>query len=113
MNFEQVLLSNLVYNEEFGRKVIPFIRADYFNDSSERIVFNLIDGYITKYNSFPTKEALGIDLSGKDGLSDEQFKVAASIIENFEESSKKDDQWLMDSTEKFCQDKAIYNAIMT
>jgi len=113
VNFEQVLLSNLVYNEEFGRKVIPFIRADYFNDSSERIVFNLIDGYITKYNTFPTKEALGIDLSGKDGLSDEQFKVAASIIENFEESSKKDDQWLMDSTEKFCQDKAIYNAIMT
>lgn len=113
MNFEQVLLSNLVYNEEFGRKVIPFIKADYFNDSSERIVFNLIDGYITKYNSFPTKEALAIDLSGKDGLSDEQFKVAASIIENFEESSKKDDQWLLDSTEKFCQDKAIYNAIMT
>lgn len=113
MNFEQVLLSNLVYNEEFGRKVIPFIKSEYFGDSSERIIFNLIDDYIKKYNTFPTKEALTIDLSGKDGLSDEQFKTAATIIDTFEEGSKKDDQWLLDSTEKFCQDKAIYNAIMT
>lgn len=113
MNFEQVLLSHLVFNEEYARKVIPFIKPEYFSDSTDRIIFNLIDNYVKEYNSFPTKEALVIDLGKKDGISDEQFKLASDMVQSFEEKSNKDMEWLLDTTEKFCQDKAIYNAIMT
>ena len=113
MNFEQVLLSHLVFNEEYARKVIPFVKPEYFSDSTDRIIFNLIDNYVKEYNSFPTKEALVIDLGKKDGISDEQFKLASDMVQSFEEKSNKDMEWLLDTTEKFCQDKAIYNAIMT
>lgn len=108
---EQIIFSNLVLNEEYGRKVLPFIKDDYFLNTSEQIVFKLISSYVNKYNKFPSIEALAIDLSSLDGLTDEQFEGSKSILEKISVDGQTDLEWLVDTTEKFCKDKAIYNAI--
>lgn len=111
MSIERVILSNLLHNDEYARKVIPFLKAEYFQDYSERVVFDLVDDYVKKYNSFPSIEALAIDLSNKDGLNDDTFKNGKEIITSLEATDSKLD-WLLDQTEKFCQDKALYLGIM-
>ncbi len=107
---EQTILSNLTLNDEYTRKVIPYLKPDYFQDHTERSVFQLITKYFEKYNRVPDKAALLVELSNADGLSEEQHSSATTIISNIGESS--DEEWLVDETEKFCQDRAIYNAIM-
>ncbi len=111
MSFEQVIFSNLIHNEEYARKVIPFLREDYFSDYSHKVIFHLIDDYVKKYNSFPSIEALAIDLSNKEGVSEESFKNCKTVIQSLEKDDTKLD-WLLDKTEAFCQEKAVYNAIM-
>lgn len=112
MSFEPVIFNNLIFNEDYARKVIPFLKDEYFSDHSERIIFQLIDEYVKKYNSFPSKEALAIDLSNKENVNEQTFKTCKGIIENIEVDSKTKIEWLLDQTEKFCQEKAVYNAIM-
>lgn len=109
---EQKILSNLVNNEQYFRKAIPFLKGDYFQDRSVRVVFELIDEYTKKYSKQPTVEALVIDLEEK-ALSQEEIDNVKKQIEELEPAPSKDEQWLLDQTEKFCQDKAIYNAIMS
>ena len=70
MSIERVILSNLLFNDKYNRKVIPFLKSEYFQDYSERVVYDLVDEYVKKYNSFPSLEALAIDLSNKEGLKD-------------------------------------------
>jgi replicative DNA helicase len=111
MAIEQVIFSNLVTNEEYGRKVIPFLKEEYFPEYENKVIFNLIEEYVKKYNSFPSKEALAIDLTDKSGVSEETFKKCKSIIQDIQPDETKLD-WLVDQTEKFCQEKAIYNALM-
>jgi replicative DNA helicase len=111
MSIERVILSNLLHNDEYARKVIPFLKTEYFQDYSERVVFDLVDDYVKKYNSFPSIEALAIDLSNKDGLNEETFKNGKDVIASLEPTDSKLD-WLLDQTEKFCQDKALYLGIM-
>ena len=111
MSFEKMIFSNLIFNEEFGRKTLPFIHSEYFQDTSEKVVYDLIDSYVKKYNSFPTKEAMFIDLSNKDGLNEDLFNRTKEYISAIEPVDV-DFQWMTDKTEKFCQEKAIYNAIM-
>lgn len=108
---EEVILSNLLLNEEYSRKVVPFLKEEYFSQQQHRVVYSLIDEYIKKYNGLPTKEALVIELSEKTGLSEQVFNEAKSTVSALAPSDTQID-WLLDSTEKFCQDKAIYNAIM-
>ena len=110
MSVEKLIFSNLVYNEDYGRKAIPFLREEYFHDVADRTVFGLMHEYVEKYNSFPSKEALGIDLANK-SLGDQTFKQAKEVIESLSAEETKLD-WLLDQTEKFCQEKAIYNGIM-
>ena len=112
MSIEQIIFNNIVYNEDFGRKVIPFLKDEYFSDYNEKVVFNLIDDYVKKYNRFPSKEALAIDLSNRDGVGEEAFKRCKSIISDIEADPNTQLEWLLDQTEKFCQEKAVYNAIM-
>jgi replicative DNA helicase len=111
MAIETTIFSNLIFNEEYARKVIPFLKGDYFADPKDRVTFQIIDEYVTKYNALPSKEAMAIDLSNKTGLNEQTFK---SVVEVIESLSKEDTQtdWLVDQTEKFCQEKAVYNAIM-
>ncbi len=108
---EQLILSNLAFNEEYSRKALPFVREEYFADDSQRLIYQLVKEYIDKYNTLPTREALAIDLSGKDGVNGVRFEQAKKLIGDLATEEHTMD-WLVDKTEKFCQDKAIYNAIM-
>lgn len=114
MNLERAIFNNLLNNEQYARKTIPFLKSEYFHNGSERIVFELIDNYSAKYNAFPTKEALLVDLNNKDKISEEQFKECKAIVEEIPDQAENisNVDWLVETTEKFCQDKAIYNAIM-
>jgi replicative DNA helicase len=108
---EKTILSHLVYNEPFARKVLPFLKDEYFNSLSEKVVYGIIRDYIEKYNSTPTKEVLALELSSMDGMNETTFKDSKSLIESISVEPT-DIEWLVNSTEKFCQEKAIYNAIM-
>jgi replicative DNA helicase len=114
MNIERVVFNNLVNNEEFARKTLPFLRGDYFHNRTERVVFDVIDDYVKKYNRVPTKEALLVDLGNVDTITEEQYTECKEIVDAIpsEKDSGADYEWLIDKTEQFCQDKAIYNAIM-
>jgi len=112
MNIERVILSNLIYNDDFGRKAIPFLKSEYFTDYSERVVFEIVDEYVKKYNSFPSLEALAIDLSNKDGLNEDSFKTCKEIVGSLTQDPNTKLDWILDQTEKFCQDKSLYLAIM-
>jgi replicative DNA helicase len=112
MRIEQVIFGNLIENEDYGRKVMPFLKEEYFTDNVERKIFSLIHNYVGKYNAFPTKTAIEIDLVDAGGLSDDQFKAAKEFVSNLQKSEDRDVNWLVDSTEKFCKDKALYNALM-
>ena len=111
MAIEQVIFSNLVTNEEYGRKVIPFLKEEYFSEFSDKVIFKLIHNYVDKYNTFPSKEALAIDLTNHSGINQETFNSCKDIIAGIEPSDTKL-EWLVDQTEKFCQEKGIYNALM-
>ena len=108
---ERTTLSNLVYNEPYARKVLPFLKAEYFLDPQERVVFEEINKFVEKYNAQPTKESLSIELDSRKDLSDEGHKKIIEIIESLNDAQV-DMNWLVDTTEKFCKDKAVYNAIL-
>jgi hypothetical protein len=112
MNIENVIFENLIYNEDYARKCLPFLKTEYFTNKSDQIVFDLIDEYVKKYNAFPTKEALEIDLSDKSGLNEEVYKNAKDNIRGIVVTDIIDVEWLLDKTEAFCKDKAIYNALI-
>ena len=108
---ERTTLSNLVYNEPYARKVLPFIKPEYFSDRHERVVFEEINQFMEKYGNQPTKQALSIELDNRKDLNEEEFKSVQQIVETLSDAQV-DMQWLVDTTEKFCKDKAVYNAIL-
>jgi replicative DNA helicase len=110
--FEKVIFGNLLAREEYGRKVIPFLKTDYFHDAADRTIFELIEAYTLKYNRFPTKETLTIDLKNKTGLNGGIFESCNENIGELTHDDNTELDWLVERTEKFCQEKAIYNAIM-
>ena len=107
---ERTILSNLLNNEEYVRTVLPFLKAEYFHDTSEKLVYKSIAEAIDKYNKLPTAEQLIITLNEAHNVPEPEFKSAVEIINSLNEQSA-DLQWMKDATEKFCKDKAIYNAI--
>jgi len=108
---ERTTLSNLIWDEDYARRVIPFIKPEYYSDKNERVIFEEIGSFIDKYNSIPTQEALTIELDNRKDVNDEEYKKIVDIIGSFSKSEV-DTQWLLDTTEKFCKDKAIYNAVL-
>ena len=108
---ERTTLSNLVYNEPYARKVLPFIKPEYFSNRHERVVFEEINLFMEKYGNQPTKEALSIELDNRKDLNEDEFKSVQQIVETLSDAQV-DMQWLVDTTEKFCKDKAVYNAIL-
>ena len=108
---EKVILRNLVYNEEYLRKVLPFIEPDYFNDRSERIVFQHITKYAAEYNSLITKEVLQIEIEDRRDITQDEVKNINGTINDLEDIEC-DLEWLSDTTEKWCRDRAIYLALM-
>lgn len=110
---ENQILSNLLTNESFMRKALPFIKEEYFHDGTQRQLYKLIDEYIRKYNKAPSKMALTIDSDELTGVTESTYKEIKQAITELEEQPSPDIEWLVDQTEKFCQDKAVYNAIMS
>jgi replicative DNA helicase len=108
---EKTILSHLIFNEPFARKTLPFLKDEYFQNQPDKVLYKLISDYVQKYNNTPTKEVLFLELNNKDGLSETTFKDTKRLIEDLQ-SENTDINWLLDSTEKFCQEKAVYNAIM-
>ena len=110
LRLEQTILSNLIHNEDFARTAIPFIKDEYFQDGIEKVIFQTIQNYTNQYSVNPTIEALSIDVQKK-SLNEEQFKQAVGYLSEIEKTDT-DLQWLLDQTEQWCKDKAIYNAIL-
>jgi len=110
---EQIILKNLFKNEPFVRKTLPFLKSEYFQERVERTLFEEVQSYVLKYNNIPSYEAITISLSQRDNLFEEDFRQTSELIENLkgnDDSSKF--EWLLELTEKFCQEKALHNAIL-
>jgi replicative DNA helicase len=108
---EVLILRNLIYNEEYLRKVIPFIKADYYEDSNQRIVFEEILNFVDKYNQPSTKEVLCIEVENRQDINDTTFSEITKLI-SYLDDVPTDLDWLVDTTEKWCRDRAIYLALM-
>ena len=108
---ETTILRNLVFDEDYARKVIPFIQPDFFEVSTEKTIFQEIVHFIVKYNSNITLEALQIEIENRTDLTEEEIKQSREIVISLH-SSLVDAQWLLDTTEKWCRDRAIYLALM-
>ena len=111
---EQIIIKNLIYNEEYIRKVLPFVKEDYFSDRTEKLVFKEIFGFIQEFKNPPTHEALVINFTEKKNLSESEVSDSVGLLNEIHKTKEEptDTDWLIKETEKFCQDKAIYNAIM-
>ena len=111
MRLEQTILSNLIFNEDYVRQSIAHLRASYFLDSEYREVFKCVRDYVTAYNSPQQKSANKIALQENRKITEDLYGKCEELINNLNETDE-DIRWLIDQTEKFCKDKAVYNAIM-
>jgi replicative DNA helicase len=114
MKLEQAILKNLVYNEEYLRKVLPFLKPEYFSDRTEKTLFNEITSFTETYNTTPAIEAIGIAVKERNSLTDDEVEKCQTYLKEIESNKETSTeiQWLVDKTEKFCQEKAIYNAVL-
>ena len=110
-NVEFLILRNLLYNEEYLRKTIPFIKAEYFEDLNQKIMFEEISNFVGEYNKLASKEVLCIEIENRTDINDESFKNIVELINGFEDETA-EFNWLVDTTEKWCRDRAIYLALM-
>ena len=108
---ETTILRNLIFDEEYSRKVIPFIQPDYFENKTEKIIFEESTQFIVKYDAAITIEALNIEIENRTDLTETEIKEARDTTKTFDDAPV-DKQWLLDSTEKWCRDRAIYLALM-
>ena len=108
---EQTILAGMIYNEGYVRTVLPFLKDEYFEDQNDKFLYNSIKTYIDQYNGLPTKTALRIAIDESNSLNEERYKQVTGVLDALTYDEKIDQAWLVDTTEKFCQDKAIYNAV--
>jgi len=108
---ETTILRNLIFNEDYSRKVIPFIHPEYFEQKSEKVVFEETVKFIVKYGSSITIEALGIEIENRTDLNESEIKEVRDLTSQLN-NSVVEKQWLLDTTEKWCRDRAIYLALM-
>jgi len=111
MTLEVTILSNLIYNEKYTRKVLPFLKQEYFTVRSYKIIFLEIHEYISQYNTLPSLNALGIECQERTDLTEENFKEITEVLGGLSDE-KADLDWLVDTTEKWCQERAIYLSLM-
>ena len=112
MQLEKTILTNLLRNEDYTRKVLPFIKTEYFSTEEDRILYTEIQNFIVKYNRLPDRVALAIEVDNLRNIKDDQVKSIKDFLESLQNVPDTNVQWLIDSTEKFCKDKALYHAIM-
>lgn len=112
MRLEQTILKNLIKSEDYTRKVLPFLKEEYFGNTEDRLLFNEVAGFILKYNQQPTFDALSIEVDNIRGTTDDTVKNIQETLKELDADTNPTNQdWLIENTEKFCQEKAIYNAI--
>ena len=109
---ERTTLSELVGNEQYARKVLPFIKKEYFSDRTERIVFEEIQKFVEKYNALPTKSTLEIEIDTRRDLNEDDIRRVLNVVKELKNDKDVNYEWLVETTEKFCKDKAVYNAIV-
>lgn len=108
---EKTIISNLIYNSEFSRKVYPYIKEEYFDDQGIKKIFSSYSEYVDKYNSPPSLEALKITLDDRKDLNEQSYKEIVQTISELKVDNDTNSEWLLDQTEKFCQDKDLYNSV--
>ena len=108
---EFLILKNLIHNEKYLRKSIPFIKSEYFEDPHQKMVYEEIFSFVEKYNELPTKEVLSIEVEKRDDINEDSFKSVTHLISCLDESPV-ENEWLIDTTEKWCRDRAIYLALL-
>ena len=111
-NVELMVLKHLLNDEDYARRTLPYLKEEYFSDKIEKNVYRHIDDFIKKYNNQPTREALIIEMDTDGKISDEEFSKTTTYIGDLIVEEEEDRDWLIEKTEKFCQEKSIYNAIM-
>ena len=109
---EKTILANLIHNEQYTRKVLPFIKGDYFSDRTERTVFEEIQKFVDKYNDLPNQNALEVELDSRKDLNEDDYKRVLSVVKELQKDDNVIFGWLVQTTEDFCKDKAVYNAIV-
>ena len=105
------ILKNLLHDEEYTRKVLPFIQSDYFEEVSDKTVFEEIASFLKEYDSLPTKEILHIEVEKRSDLNQDQFTTISQLIDALDIAEYKK-EWVLDTTESWCKERAIYNALM-
>jgi len=110
-NIEFLVLRNLLHNEDFLRKTIPFLKGDYFQDRNQKLVFEEISTFVSEYNQVPTKEVLTIETEKRKDINESEYKEVVQLINGLDEHPAEFD-WLVDTTEKWCRDRAIYLALL-
>ena len=108
---EFLILKNLIHNEKYLRKSIPFIKSEYFEDPHQKMVYEEIFSFVEKYNELPTKEVLTIEIEKRGDVNEDSFKSVTHLISCLDESPV-ENEWLVDTTEKWCRDRAIYLALL-
>ena len=108
---ENTIISSLFFKEEYTRKVLPFIKEEYFSNRVEQLLFGEVFGFIEKYNNLPTKDAILIELSSRRDINEEELQHIKDYVVSVE-NTESDDQWLLETTEKFCKDRAVHNAVL-
>ncbi len=113
MNLSSLILKNLQYNEEYTRKALPFLQSDYFSSRTEKLIFNEISDFVSEYSNIPSYESLLIQVDEKQ-ISDDEYKEVIGVLDDFHESKGElvDLEWLIQKTEEFVQERAIYNAVL-
>jgi|SRR6056300_1501271 replicative DNA helicase len=109
---EQTIISSLFFREDYTRKVLPFIKEEYFGNRVEQILFGQIFQFVEKYNNLPTKDAMLIELSQRRDINEEELSHIKDYVVAVE-NSEADEQWLLETTEKFCKDRAVHNAVLS
>ena len=108
---ERTALKNLIHNEDYCRKVLPFIKEEYFTDRLEKLLFSEIYKFVNKYNNLPTKESLSIEINSNKTINEDEYKKLTDILSTLNPDPINLD-WLVETTETFCKDRAIHNAIL-
>lgn len=111
MNLTKLILSQLLHNEDYTRKVFPFLKDDYFDNPIDQAIFRVVKYYLEKYNKRPTQDVLRIELQGAKGLNETSFRQCNELIESLKDEPQEID-WLVNTTEKWCKDRAIYNGLV-
>jgi len=109
---EQTILSSLFFKEEYTRKVLPFIKEEYFGNRVEQLLYGEVFKFITKYNNLPTKDSILIELGQRKDINEEELDHIKDYVSKIEDTES-DEQWLTETTEKFCKDRAVHNAVLS